>query len=685
MARAILSLEGDPAQLRSVFSGLRQDSRATAEAVRGDFQKMGAAASTAYRQVARAAARNREKIVEEERKITEAARAGTEQRRQIVEAEGSYRQNAARAPVATAARTESAVTTAVARESRRRVDIYQREAEARRRAFQRTGRDAGGVVADAVIGASGQLVSEAGTVRRTVAQREQAINNALIQTVPQGANAQEIGRSNALIQSEIRRRNLDPDAAVTALNTAQSFANSLGGATPQARREAIMATMNDVEFASNIDPNNTTGIVKFGAMLRGRGVNERVRQEMLRSAVGISFTGSVETEEALRGGLGGMLSAVSTATANAPENQRDEITRQVVSDFLAQIQTVALSGGTARVTANRTTTLRNALSSPYTQNRLGEALAGREMSPEQQAEFGRVFTRGRDGQYSVNREMAGRPNEVAAMFGSLFNNDPSAIMSFLGAHGGGGNTQLLNRPEARLLADFMGMTQDSQGRSVRQYELERQIAATTLSPTQTAEIANVRAGELAAEERRRTAQREQNLGTETLWGRLSNATEGFAAEHPFASAMLGLGVPAAGRKVAQWAGGRAGGLLARGAGFARALNPLGIAASLLFDTTKQERGGYLDDRAAIAAHERAGGGTAGVLAGTRAQTTGASIDGRNGDGSVPVRLDPASATAVGQATAAALRSGGGIPVQTTPHSDAQGRARGASGSPPPAP
>lgn len=691
MARALLSLEGDPAQLRSVMSGLRADARATAEAIRGEFQKSGETVSKTYRQMAQAAARNREKIVEEEKKITEAARAGSDQRRQLVEGEVGYRQNALRAPVAAAASAESAVTTVVTRESRRRVDTYQREAEARRRAFQRAGRDAGGVAFDAVSGATGQMVSEAGVTRRSVAQREQAINSALIQTVPQGATAPEIGRTNTLIQNEIRRRNLNPDAAIEALNKAQSFANSLGGATPGARRDAVMATMNDIELASNIDPNNMTGLVQFGAMLRGRGVNEGTRQQMLRSAVGVSFAGSVETEEALRGGLSGMLSAVSTATSNAPAAQRDQITQEIVQDFLAQIQTVALSGGNARPTANRTTVLRNALSNPYTQNRLGEALAGREMTDEQRAEFGRVFSRGQDGQYRVAPSLAGRPNEIAAMFGSLFNNDPTAIMAFLGTHGGGGNAQLLNRPESRMIADFMGMTTNSQGQQVRQYGLTRELGRATITPEQEREIATVRAAELAAEERRRTAQREQNLGTETLWGRISNAADGFASEHPFASAMLGMGIPAAGRKIAQWGGGRAAGVLGRGLGLIRNINPLGIAASILGDTTKQERGGLMDDAAAIAAHRaaRAQGLTPeqAAQAGTRSLRTGLSLDERygRGEGGNLVRLDPVSATAIGQATATALRSGGGIPVQQDQHSDAQGRARNASGSPPPAP
>lgn len=679
MARAILALDGDPAQLRAVFAGVRQDARSAADAVAADFRRMGDEATRATRRMSEAFARQRERIVEQERAATAAVRDGVQQRKVAVDQEAGYRTNALRTPREETRRTEEAITTVVERQSRRRIAAYDREAAARRRHLQQMGREAAGRGFDAVSGATGQLVGEAGGVRRTAAQREQAINNALVQLTPQGATATEIARTNAFIQNEIRTRNLDPDSSIEAINRAQSFANALGGATPEARRAAVTSTLGDIELASRIDPNNTTGLVNFGAMLRSRGVAEPVRQQMLRSAAGISFAGSVETEQALKSGLGGLLRSVSSATANAPASQRDAITRDITADFLAQLQTVAASGGTVTTTANRVNTLRTALSNADTQNRLGTALAGRTMTDEQRAMFGSAFQRGRDGRYTMSPAFVNSPSESARLFGTLFNNDPTATGNFLGVHGGGGNRQLLNRPEVRLLTSYFGMTQNSRGEAVRQYDLVGELARTTLTPQQEAEMAAVRNAELAATERRRAAERERNVGTQSIWGRMSNSFDEFSSAHPFASALLAGGVPALGRMAVQEGGGRIGGMLAAGGRLAMRANPLLLAASIIGETRNAKQG-YFDDAAAIAAYQRGG-----VRAGIAALATGQDISSRGPDGSVPVRLDPASATAVGQATATALRTGGGIPVQSDPHSDAQGRARGASGSPPPAP
>lgn len=683
MARAVLSLEGDPAQMRSVFAGLRQDARAMADGVAGDFRRIGNEAERSTERMRKAWERARQTAVDSERAATAAVVDGVQQRKAKIDEEAGYRTNALKTPREEARRTEDAITTVVERASRRRIATIEREAQARRRAFQQAGAEAAGRGFDAVSSATGQLVSEAGGVRRTVAQREQAINNALVQLAPQGATATEIARNNDFIQREIRRRNLDPDTAASALGDAQSFANALGGATPAARRAAISSTLDDVSLAANIDPTNMGGLVKFGAMLRSRGVAEPIRQQMLRSAVGISFAGSVETEQALRGGLGGLLRTVSTMTANAPASQRDQITRDVTADFLAQLQTVAASGGTVVTTSNRINTLRNALSNTRTQDRLGQALAGRAMNDEQRALFGEAFQRGSDGRYALNQSFVNSPSEAARLFGGLFNNDATAVATFLGTHGGGGPTQLLNRPEAGLLTSYFGSTQDSRGRSVRQYELVNELRRTTLTPDQEAEIARVRQNELANEERRRAAERERNLGTQSIFGRVSNAVDEFSAAHPFVSALTLGAVPALGRMAVRAGGGRIGGAIAgaltTGGRLAMRANPLLLAASLLGET-RNERQGYFDDAAAIAAHR-----TGGVAAGARAGATGQPIDGRNGDGSVPVRLDPASAQVLGQAIASGLRTAGGVPVQLPPNDDAAARARAASGSTPPAP
>jgi hypothetical protein len=461
-------------------------------------------------------------------------------------------------------------------------------------------------------------------VRARRAQNETNLNSTLLQLVPSGANESEVRAMQERVQRYVRENHLDMGATVEALSGAQSRFNALGAASPQARMAALNQTLSDVSFANVINPNDLNGIPQFSAMLRQQGVSDEMRTQILRNTTGISFAGSVETQQAIEQGLPAMLGSLSTTLATAPAgSNRDALVRDSIADFMAQIQTNAASGGRVAVSGNRANTLRTALGNDTTQNRLGNALSQRRMTDEQREVFNRSFSRGRDGRYVMSESVRNSPSEAAAMFGHLFNNDPTALANFLGPRGGGGRRQLLNRPEVGLLRSYFNSGQDSQGRTVRQYEAVNDLRRQSISAEQFDMMKNIR-----AQEDRNNLQDNENARVEALGNntsalnQLSNAIIAFSSNNPVLSAILGAGATAAGPWIAGKVGAalapggattaaEGGGLIASaGRGILRAGTRLAGGAAFLSDLLRpgNEDQGYFDDAAALRAHR--GGGTA---------------------------------------------------------------------------
>lgn len=430
--------------------------------------------------------------------------------------------------VATHERAERARTAATDREDRKRRSITSRVIEHGGRALGEMGRGGAQVLNQAHAAYQG--------ARGTAASQETELNTIAIQT---GAGAEEAAQMRATVRAYIREHHMDADSVIGSLSGAQSRFNALGADTAGGRQAALHQTLEDVRFASNIDPTNVGAIPAFSAMLRQQGVGGETRSAILRAATGISFAGSVETDDALRSGLPGMLRSLSATLSSTPEGQREQVTQTVVADFLAQLQTVAATGGAVTPTANRIGNLRTFLATPYRQDQLGQALAHRTMTPAQRAEFDQTFRRGRDGKYTMDAAAVNSPSRTAAFFGHLFNNDATAVSSFLGAHGGGGNQQLMNRPEVGLLTSYFAMGQDAQGRSMRQYDAVNSLARQTISPERVAEIERIRSGE-----DRNNLNDNVNSNAAALTGntgqlkRLSDELASFQARNPLVSAAL---------------------------------------------------------------------------------------------------------------------------------------------------
>lgn len=559
---------------------------------------------------------------------TERQRAAREQKRIADEA------------VRDANRSEQRRTRDAEREERRRTRLAETEARRRRRAVEaierrqsRSERQAaargerGGHAAAAVVGtvatdAHGRIQA----ARQTVAERTSTLNTALVQ---RGTSQEENARDNATIQARLAesRSGVEVDVALAAIARAQSAANALGGDTRQQREAGIAATLDDVEFAGTVDPQNVEGIVGMGAILRRRVSDPALRRRILRGAVGTSFEGSVETDNMITSALPGLLEAIASGTANVAPEDRDRVTAEIAQDTFAQLQAQAASGRTVGVAANRTNTVRTALANADRQGRLGLALAevARTGTAEQQAAFASTFTKDAEGVYRMNAATRDTPSNAARFFGTMFNNDAGALRNAMGTNGLGGRRQLMNAPDVSAIASYFGLTTGTDGSQVREYDHVEQLKRASLTPEQETMMAQTRAAEdrtRLIREREQALYRERPTGRPGLTTRASDAAASFATEHPVLSA-LGIG---AGGMMGRAALGAAGSWVgsALGAVATAGMAPMAAMASLaaggtalgLYGSSETLRTGRNAEGAQVSTSERALSGAALLGSGT---------------------------------------------------------------------
>lgn len=643
MGRATLILDADVSALRRAMGeipGITQRAQAvmTSQARRGGRERVAVDDGFAreHESISRRLARAREKAARD------AAAKEREEARKTVQADAGFareRDSIHRQLAAARARTAAQETSREAAEGRRRVrndaafaterdNIHKRLAAARvarERAAQRevdqltrerraTGREAGGQVVNALGQAATGTHERVQAARLTAAERTSAINTALVQ---RGTSQTENAADNAMIQARLRevRTGVSPEIGIAAIASAQTAANALGGDTREARRAGIEATLGDVELAGAIDPTNVQGIVSMGAILRRRVNDPAMRQRILRGAVGTALEGSVETDQMVTQGLPGLLAAISSGTANAAPADRDRITAEIAQDFFAQLQAQAAGGRTVGVAANRTNTVRTALSNVPRQNRMGLALAetARTGTPEQQAAFAAAFTKGADGQYTMNADVRDTPSNAARFFGTMFNNDASALRNAMGANGLGGARQLMNAPDVDAIASYLSMTNVG-GVEMREYDAVDRLKRASLTPEQEATMRATRAGE----DRTRLMREQEAAAADArrpgFLTRASDALTSFATANPL-TAMLGGGVATTGLAAgAKSLGGMA--LSALGAGPA-ALAALAVGAGTglgLYGDAKGAGSGVDAQGHRLSTGERASRGVAATVA-----------------------------------------------------------------------
>lgn len=583
MGRATLILDADVSALRRAMGeipGITQRAQAvmTSQARRGGRERVSVEQSFAreHEAISMRLARARE------RQAKASAAAEKAEARKVVHADADFarQRDSIHTQLARARERQAAATTRrEASEGRRQVAndaAFARERDsiharltgarvARERAAQReidqltrvrraAGEAAGSGAASAAEGIASAAHGEIQAARQTVADRTSAINTSLVQ---RGTSEAENAADNARIQARLRRvaTGVPVDTAIEAIAGAQGFANALGGDSAAERTRNIDATLSDVELAGAIDPTNVGGIVNMGAILRRRVQGsgpavDALRGSILRGAVGTSFEGSVETDQMVTAGLPGLLRAISSGTASArTDTERNRLTAEIAQDFFAQLQAQAAGGRTVGVAANRTNTVRDALGNATRQGRMGLALAetARTGTPEQQAAFAAAFTKGADGQYTMNADVRDTPSNAARFFGTMFNNDAGALRNAMGANGLGGARQLMNVPDVDAIASYFGMTTASNGSQMREYDHVEELKGASLTPAQEAAMRHTRATEdrtrLLREAEARIAAQDPNATGAA--GRLSNAAHTFANEHPWLTmGGISAGLPA---------------------------------------------------------------------------------------------------------------------------------------------
>lgn len=474
-----------------------------------------------------------------------------------------------------------------AREANQRVARERAAAAEARRAWASVGGQVGSHAAQAGIQAVTMAHGEIQNAREVVGDRTSALNTSLGQ---RGTSEADNARDNARIQARVAqaRTGVAPEVALRAIANAQSFAGALNGGDRHLRDLAIDATLEDVEFAGAIDPQNVAGITNMGALLRRQVHDPALRRRILRGAVGTSFEGSVETDAMITSALPGLLEAISTGTANAGSDaERERLTAEISQDFFAQVQSQAAGGRATGVSAHRTNTVRRALGNDPRQGRLGLALAevARTGTPEQRAAFEAAFTKDRaTGEYSMNEAVRSTPSNAARFLGTMFNNDNEALHNFMGVHGGGGARQLMNTPDVDAIGSYFGMTTNRAGQAIREYDHVDELKTATVTDEQAEVLRRTRAGETRTQliQERERALANWNPDNQGLAGRASNRARTWMSENPILS-VLGLGAASTGLTTGAGMLGKAafGGLRAMvgGGGLASALLGLTVAGT----------------------------------------------------------------------------------------------------------
>lgn len=515
-------------QFREMQQARQRAAREATQAALRAARERVAAEQKALRDIDKATRDAQRLAAQAEREKTRTARTEANERRRIEAEEVRDAQRNARQIFLARRNAEREATAAAEREGRRRGQLADRA-----RAYGRQ-------VVGAAWGVATNVHGQIQDVRTRNAAAETSMNTLFLQT---GADRGEAAGGRAAIARFARDHHMNLEGVIDAISAPQSRFNALGGATARDRAAALQGTLADVDLANVIDPNNLGGIPLFGAMLRQQGLgrtadSEALRQQILRNVTGISFSGSVETEQAIQQGLPAMLRSLSTTLAQAPAGDRDATIRDAVSDFMAQIQTTAASGGAVGVSGGRMNVLRTALGDTATQNRIGGALARRHLTAEQRAEFDAAFTRGRDGHYTLGSSFVNSPSNAARLFGHLFGDDPTAVANFLRT--GGGRRQLLNRPQVDLLTSYFAQGTNAAGQTRRQYDLVGELAQQTITPEREREMRAIRAGEdrtnLADNENEHRA----SLGDNTsALNRLSNTIHDWLERNPLGAAVAG--------------------------------------------------------------------------------------------------------------------------------------------------
>lgn len=540
----------------------RQRQREEAASVRAKQSAEAAvvrAAENSARQQQRAFSRMlREKISEERRAAAESDRL---QRQQTANADRALR--ARLADQTRAYREESRLRQQAANEARR---TYERQEREHRRTTTTRGanvaRAAGaGVGAAAQIGSSahGQMTD----ARRQVAEQQQALYRALVESGASGADAARLSRSAV---TQAHQAGIDPSALLGGIARAQTEFSVLGSANERENMTAQQRTASVEESLRNAMRQGITGqrlggdpgeTLRLAGMFRQSGFDPGMIDDLLSRTTALAQRGAVEmsavTSQSMAAIQRRMNQAAEATGPNATTEQRRNAMRNAYIQTFAEQQILRSRGFTPRAGGNAMAAMNAALMN----TRTGEAMitnlqtvsdAANRNTPEGQARRRQIAAlmddRSTSGLFEADPERRGQRRLREKYRGNALALSEALARAGLGATetgnifggGGTGNRQALQANWRQL----MGAMIATNAEGVSGARATRELMEGNLTPDDRRRLENANANDPMSEYIRREGERLDALTNNTAGiTTLSQRIEDFTARNPLASTVMG--------------------------------------------------------------------------------------------------------------------------------------------------
>jgi hypothetical protein len=587
----------------------------------------------------------------------------SEERRAAAESDRLQRQQTANADRALRARLADQ-TRAYREESRLRqqaANAAMRDYRQQQRAHERTtsGRGAAigrglGAAGSAAVGVGTNVHGQMVDARRQIAESQQALYRALVESGATGADAARLSRA-AVTQSS--RAGIDPQALLGGIARAQTEFSVLGSADERADMTAQQRTASVEDALRNAMRQGITGqrlggdpgeTLRLAGMFRQSGFDPDMIDDLLSRTTALAQRGAVEmsavTAQSMAAIQRRMSQAGEAAGPNATAQQRREAMRSAYIQTFAEQQILRSRGFTPRAAGNAMAAMNAALMGTRTSEAMITNLrtvsnAASASTPEGQARRRQIAAlmddQGAGGLFEADPERQGqrrlrsqyRGNALALSEALARAGLDSTTTGNIFAGGGQGNRQALQANWRQL----MGAMLATNAQGVSGAAATRELMQGNLTPDDRRRLENANANDPMADYIRREGERLDALTNNTgAIGRLSQSIENFTARNPITTAVGGgaasaatsvvggLALPWVGRGIARgasylWNAGR----MALGAGGAAAAGGVGGGAGgAAGGATTAATGTFLAPAlAALAGALVFAGGTSGVVSG----------------------------------------------------------------------
>lgn len=556
MARATLLLDVDTTPARSALGDLRGSARSaqaslTAEARKGERERerIMREETRAASRAAAEAARERKRLDREatrsaqhaERERTRNAEKSAAERLRIERDETRKKDRESREATRNADRAEKERTRNAERESAKRVRQEEREARQRVAAAQRSARAAG----QRVVGASMQAVGGAAVAmhgmfqdaRERRAASEHTLNAAFYQA---GVGGAEAARMRAQIQREVASgslRGLSTQQVSESIMGAQTEFSVLSqGVTPEmtraqaeAQRQTNLNRQVELMGLARNTYQDPGEVMRVAGMLGQQGIRGQDQRSMLLSLTGMAQAGSIELSTLSSAALGPLMQNIARVTnANMTPEQRAAAVQRTTAETMAVGEIGRAAGLTPRDSINALAKMRGSVVNERTQ----EKLFGRLTGAHRDELAAQLFETTASGEHRLrNQDAIGLMSSLVTGFGG----DANAVSNLLGA-GGSAAPMVLNEQQRRLI---MGMASQTEGgQTIAQRVAGMQAIGSRFSEADVARGAEMVSGEThttlqANEETRDNALTDNTSGVKAL----SDSIRDWRVRHPWLSGL----------------------------------------------------------------------------------------------------------------------------------------------------